>query len=446
MNYRRACGVFLSAMLFASLFVFHPAAADDWPQWLGPQRDSVWREQGIVDRYPGNGPKVLWRAEVGLGYSGPAVAEGKVYVMDYLKTSGRITNQPSARDKLEGTERIVCFDASNGKLLWKHEYPQPYHISYPSGPRATPTVAAGKVYALGAEGVLTCLDAETGDVVWKKNLNRDYDTSTPLWGHSAHPLVDGDFLYCIVGGAGSVAVAFNNDTGKEVWRAVTAETQGYCPPTMIEHAGVKQLLIWDPAKLNSLNPKSGEVYWTVKIKPAYGMSITVPRKHGELLYVSGIGNESVLLKLASDKPGAEVLWRGTAKSSVYCANSTPFLEGEMIYGADCRVGALIGARLKDGERLWQTFRPTTGGDRRAGHGTAFIVKQADRYFLASETGDLVIARLSKEGYEELDRTRLIAPTNEAFGRKVVWSHPAFALRSVFARNDKVLVRVSLAAE
>jgi outer membrane protein assembly factor BamB len=431
------------------LFFFLPVAtstAADWPQWLGPNRESVWQEDGIVDRFPDEGLKVKWRAPVGLGYSGPAVADGKVYVMDYELKSGKIENSPSSRGKLEGQERVVCFDAKTGELVWKHAYDRAYELSYPSGPRCTPTVNDGRVYALGGHGNLTCLDATTGDVIWKKDLVQEYNSPTPIWGFAAHPLVDGDLLHCVVGGEGSVAVAFDKKTGKEVWRALSATEQGYCPPTMIEHAGVKQLLIWHPESLNGLNPQTGEVYWSVDLKPAYGMSVTAPRKVGSYLFASAIGGIGALIKLEDDKPAAEIEWRGKPKDAVYCCNSTPHIVDGVIYGNDCQVGSLMAVRLDNAERLWETFEPTSGGDRRASHGTTFIVRHNDRFFLFSETGDLILANLSKEGYDEISRFHVLDPTNECFGRDVVWSHPAFANKSVYARNDKELVCVSLAAD
>ena len=422
-----------------------PAVADDWPQWLGPQRDSVWRETGIVERFPEAGLKVKWRVPVELGYSGPAVADGRVFVFDYKKRSGELTNNPGGRDKLQGEERITCFDARTGKRLWRHAYDRPYNVSYPGGPRCTPTVAGGKVYTLGAEGDLLCLDAASGEVVWSKQLTEEYDVETPIWGFAAHPLVEGDLLYCVVGGKGSVAVAFDKNSGREVWRALSANEPGYCPPTMIEHAGIKQLLIWHPESLNSLDPQTGEVYWSVPLRPNYGMSIAAPRKAGRFLYASGIGSVGALFELSEKNTAPEAVWRGDPKSAVYAAVSTPILDlnDGMIYGADCQLGALIGARLKDGERLWQTFEPTTGGQRRASHGNAFLVKHQDRFFLFSETGDLILAELSPKGYKELSRFHVLEPTNDAFGRPVVWSHPAFAYRSLFARNDKELVCVDL---
>src|SRR5262249_4638015 len=126
------------------------------------------------------------------------------------------------RPKVTGKERVLCLDAANGNVLWKHEYDCPYEISYPGGPRCTPTVHDGKVYALGAEGNLVCLDAKKGDVIWSKDFKKDYGAKTAIWGYASHPLMDGRRLVCVVGGEGSVAVAFDKDTGKELWKSLSA--------------------------------------------------------------------------------------------------------------------------------------------------------------------------------------------------------------------------------
>jgi outer membrane protein assembly factor BamB len=174
------------------------------------------------------------------------------------------------------------------------------------------------------------------------------------------------------------------------------------------------------------------------------MSITAPRQSGDYLYASGIGKCAALFKLDRTKPAVEVVWDGTPTTAVFCANSTPIIDGGTIYGNDCEVGNLRAVKLATGERLWETFQPTTGGDRRASHGTAFLTKNGDRYFLFSETGDLVIARLSPEKYEEISRAHLLEPTAECFGRAVVWSHPAYANKCIFVRNDKEIICASLA--
>jgi outer membrane protein assembly factor BamB len=432
----------LWALLLAPLAA---AAADDWPQWLGPGRAGVWRETGIIEKFPAGGPKILWRTPINGGYSGPAVAGGRVYVTDFVRASGEAKNDFDSRSAVAGKERVLCLNASDGSLLWKHEYDCPYKISYAAGPRATPTVSGGKVYALGAEGNLFCLDVAGGKVLWSKELKKEYQIEAPMWGFCGHPLVEDNKLICLVGGPGSVAVAFDKDTGKELWRALSATPDaGYCPPTMIDAGGTRQLIIWHPQAVNSLNPETGALYWSEKVDPQYFLSCSTPRQSGDYLYVSGIGNCALLLKLARDKPAAEVVWSGTPTKGVFCSNSTPQLEGDAIYGADCQVGSLRAVKLTTGERLWETFQPTTGGERRESHGTAFLTKNGDRYFLFSETGDLIIARLTPEKYEEISRAHLLEPTNEAFGRPVVWSHPAYANQCVFVRNDKEIICASLA--
>jgi outer membrane protein assembly factor BamB len=435
------------------LSVLAPTArGDDWPQWMGPERDGVWRETGIVKAIPAAGLPVKWRSEVKGGYSGPAIADGRVFLMDYDRREGEVANAPNDRTTLAGRERVLCLDATSGSLVWKHDYDCPYSISYASGPRCTPTVADGKVYTLGSEGNLFCLDAATGRVIWSKDFKKDYSAPTPLWGFCGHPLVDGNRLVCLVGGEGSVAVAFDKDTGRELWRCLSASESGYCPPSIIESAGVRQLLIWDADKLNSLDPVTGTVLWSQPLKPAYGMSIMAPRvaatPRGQVLFASGIGRVGALYTLAADKPGATIAWRGDPKSAVYCANSTPVIAGDTLYGCDCETGFLTAVDLATGKRLWETGEPTLG-NRRGRHGTAFLVRQGnaavnDRTWLFSETGDLILARLTPTAYEELGRMHLLAPTNECFGREVVWSHPAFANRCVFVRNDRELVCVSLA--
>ncbi len=419
------------------------ALADDWPQWLGPQRDSVWREEGIVEGIPEAGLKVKWRAEVAMGYAGPAVAEGRIYLMDYVTTSGEVTNNPGRRDKLEGSERVLCFDAATGQLVWKHEYVQAYDFSFAGGPRCTPVVTGGKVYALGAEGRLLCLALADGKVLWEIDLKQAYNARTPMWGFAGHPLVDDQRLVCLVGGAGSVTVAFDKDTGKELWRALDAKEPGYSPPTLIDRGGAKQLVIWHSESINGLDPATGKALWSVPLKPDFGMAIAAPRQLGTKLFASGVRNAGAMIEL-TESGGADLLWRGNPTTAVYSANATPFLEGEVMYGCDGS-GTLVCANLSDGKRLWETAEPTSG-KRGKRYATVFLVKHKERFFLFNDSGDLILANLSPEGYQELGRFHVLDPTSNAMGRDVVWSHPAFAMKCLFARNDKELVCVSLAAD
>jgi len=199
--------------------------------------------------------------------------------------------------------------------------------------------------------------------------------------------------------------------------------------------------------LASLDPATGSLYWEEPLKPSYEMTICRPQRDGDLLYASGIGEKSLMLRLASDRPAVEEVWAEESRDrAVYCANSTPILFDGVIYGADCGSGKLIAVDEKSGERLWSTFQATNPiNDRRVNHGTAFLTRIGDRILAFSETGDLLIFACSREGYQEFGRFHVLEPTGECFGRKVVWSHPAYAQRTAFIRNDKEIVAVSLSA-
>jgi outer membrane protein assembly factor BamB len=147
-------------------------SAADWPQWMGPERDNVWREDGIVAELPEGGPKTAWRAPVAGGYAGPAVADGKVFIADYV-TDANVNVANFERKESTGVERVLALDEATGKELWKYEYPVKYTVSYPAGPRCTPAVADGKVYTLGAEGNLYAFDAKSGEVLWQHDFNQE---------------------------------------------------------------------------------------------------------------------------------------------------------------------------------------------------------------------------------------------------------------------------------
>jgi outer membrane protein assembly factor BamB len=428
--------------LALTLLLADNVRGDQWPQWMGPRRDNVWREDGVMERFPAGGPKIMWRTPVAGGYAGPAVSDGRVFIMDYV-TADNVRIDNFDRKTFTGTERVLCLDEATGNVAWKHEYPVTYTISYPAGPRCTPVVYNGKVYALGAEGRLTCLDAASGDVAWSKDFRSDYNAKTALWGYASHPLVDGENLICVVGGEGSHAVAFNKNTGEEVWRSLSAPEQGYSPPTIIEAGGVRQLLLPRPGAISSVDPATGKEYWSHPYEATSGSIIMSPVVVGELLYVGGYNNKSLLLKLSADRPAAEIVWRDRGASAISPVNVQPFAENGVLYGFDQK-GVMRAIDLASGKKLWETPQPVS--ERPAYSGTAFIVRQQDRHWMFAETGDLVIGRITREGFEEIDRATVIKPTNNAFGRDVVWSMPAFANRRAYIRNDEQCICVDLAAE
>jgi outer membrane protein assembly factor BamB len=424
-----------------------PSRADDWPQWLGPQRDSVWRESGIVERLPASGPPVRWRTPVGGGYAGPAVAAGRVYLTDRrLHKEARNPSNPFGRGVIPGLERVLCLNEADGKILWIHEYESLYTISYAAGPRATPLVHEGKVYTLGAEGQLFCLDTASGKVRWAHDFKQEYGIPAPVWGFAGHPLIHGDKLICLAGGEGATVVAFDRETGRELWRALRAKEPGYAPPTIIRLGEEPWLILWHPESVNALDPDTGKVHWSFPFNVRSGLSIATPRLQGQGLFTSAFYDGSLMLRLDGGQP--EVVWRSKKSSerdtdALHCLMSTPFLEDGYIYGV-CSYGQLRCLRADTGERVWETLAATTGGAQTR-WGNAFLVKQGRRFILFNEKGDLIFAKLTPNGYEEVSRAHLLAPTNHDPGRAVVWSHPAFANRCLYARNDQEIMCVSLAA-
>ena len=387
------------------------------------------------------------------------MAGGKVYVTDRVLAKGAM-NPADPFDTttvVKSTERVLCLDAKTGKELWKHEYDRPYQISYPAGPRCTPCVHDGKVYTLGAMGDFLCLAADTGKVLWSKNFPKDYEAKVPTWGFCGHPLVYKNLVITVAGGDGAIAVAFDKDTGKEKWKALSSREPGYSAPTLISVGGKDQLVIWHSQAINGLDPLTGKVFWSVHLEPAYGMAIMPPRQHGDKLFAAGIGGAGVVLKLQDDK--ATVEWQEVTDKArsmapkprgLYPVNVPPFIEDGIIYGVD-QPGMLRAVELATGKKLWFTFKPVIGKEeaedfKGASSGTAFIVKNGDRFFLFAETGDLIIAKLSPKGYEEVSRAKLLDQTGAARGRNVVWTHPAFADKCVFLRNDKEIICVPLAAK
>ena len=218
----------------------NPLEAEDWPQWRGADRLGIWHEDGVIDRFPEGGLKVSWRAPVGSGYAGPAVADGRVFLLEWRE-------DPQSRT-LDGTERVRALDEHTGAVLWTHEWETSYRMlmtTYAIGPRATPTVDGDRVYVVGATGRLWCLNVETGDVIWQTDYVEAYDTSVPTWGITSAPLVDGNRLIAIVGGEpDALVVAFDKQTGAEIWRSLeVVQEMGYAQPVIYEAGGARQLII-----------------------------------------------------------------------------------------------------------------------------------------------------------------------------------------------------------
>ncbi|HEY6565834.1 MAG TPA: PQQ-binding-like beta-propeller repeat protein [Pirellulaceae bacterium] len=434
-------GRLMGSLALAAAFHGPMLRADDWPQWMGPSRDNVWHETGVLETFTGDELPAVWRQSIAGGYAGVAVADGRVYVADYV-TADNVRVDNFQRKSFTGTERVLCLNADTGEILWKHEYPVKYSISYPAGPRCTPLVDEDRVTTMGAEGHLICFEASTGKVLWQKHIPTDYQTATAMWGYAGHPLVDGEKLICVAGGAKSHAVAFNKRTGKELWRALTAAEQGYSPPTIVTHQGKRQLILLRPDAVGAVDPESGAELWSVPYQATSGSIIMSPLLIRDYLYAGGYSNKSILLKLNAAGDDVEEVW-ADAEGAISPVNVQPIADGDVIYGFD-QGGLLCALEIPSGKRLWETPAPL--GERALGSGTAFLVRQGDRYWMFAESGHLILAKLTREGYQELARTKVMEPTNFAFGRKVVWSAPAFANRHVYLRNDEECACFDLSAK
>jgi outer membrane protein assembly factor BamB len=427
----------IGCLALSTCFLLH-ALAEDWPEWRGKERRGDWNESGILDRFPENGLRVAWRAPIGGGYAGPAVAGGSVFITDFQRSVG-----------MTGIERALCLNEKTGKVLWTRQWNADYKgISYAVGPRATPTVDGDRVYIVGGTGAFLCLNSRTGEVIWQKDYAKDYGMQMPTWGIASAPLVDGDRVIAIVGGQPNAKVmAFDKTTGKEIWRALPSDSeQGYGQPVITENGGLRQLIVWHLEGVAALDPVTGKMYWQQPFRVNMGMTLATPVLSGPRLLVSSFYNGSMLLELLGEQ--ARMLWKGKSDSEIstdglHAVVNTPVVVGDHIYGI-CSYGQFRCLKLKTGERVWETMEVTKEKARWA---SGFIVRNGDRYFINNDRGELIIARLSPQGYQEISRTSLIKPTTNPGNRRelgaVNWSHPAYANRHIFARNDEEIISVSL---
>lgn len=404
--------------------------AEDWPQWRGLHRDGVYGETGLLEVFPAKGLTVRWRVPAGAGYSSPVVAHGRVYLID------------SELVKLKAKERIRCFDEGTGTTHWAHVYDVAYEDwafdpKQEFGPIATPIVANGKVYALGRLGPLWCLDARKGTVLWQRDLKKDYNAGSAPGSGTPSPLIDGDLLILFAGGKpGAAVIALNKDTGKEVWKAVD-EPMTNSSPIVIRSGGTKQLIVWTTESVTSLDLAEGKTYWRHKLLTGADHAIATPVFYNDRLLISGL-----MLQLSPHTPAAEVLWPESKVLAhrILSKTSTALFHDEYLYSANPS-GELVCLEASTGKEVWKSSRVT---DLKNG-ASIHLTPNGASVLLYTDKGELIRARLSAKGYQEISRVAVVEPTFAFAGRKVAWSPPAFANRHIFARNGKELLCAALAA-
>jgi outer membrane protein assembly factor BamB len=285
---------------------------------------------------------------------------------------------------------------------------------------------------------LRCLDARTGTLVWMHDLAAEYHL--PPTSLDASPLVDGNRLIVSIGGRpDSGVVAFDLDSGREIWRAL-AEPATWSSPVIVSAGGTRQLIVWMRQSVTSLNPTNGAVHWrepTVSGGSPGFSAVSTPVFEGDRMLVSGL-----MFRLDPNHPAATVLWPDTPSGTrrILSDTSTPLLRDGFVYSPRSG-GSFVCLDAATGRERWQTNTVTAS---RRGASVHFI-PNGRTLFLYTDQGDLVRANLDPTGYHELGRVHLIDPTSPLFDERFAWSAPALADRRLYVRNDTELRCFPMAA-
>lgn len=401
-------------MRFTFLLLLPLLAGADWPQHLGPKRDSHSPETGLARTWPKDGPPVVWKMDTGTGWAGPVVAEQQVFLFH------RVADQ----------EVLECLDANTGKGRWKASYRTRYtdDFNFDDGPRATPLVADGKVFTLGAAGDLGAYDAKTGKALWTLNINNEYKVEKGYFGVATSPIVVGGLLLVNVGVKGASVVAFDPTTGKERWKAGN-DGVSYSSPVVATLDGEEQAVFFTRAGLLTLEPKEGKVRYTFPWRPRINASVNAatPIVVEKRIYLStSYSTGAVVLEAAQGK--LKEIWQGDDILSNHF--NTPVHVQGFLYGIDGRQEGK--ARLRCVE--WSTGKVRWTQEK---FGCAGLIAADGLLFATVESGDVVLFDASAEGYKERGRATVLDGPIRAL--------PAFANGKLYVRDGKKLVALNVKA-
>ena len=398
--------------LFAFL-VLTRACCSDWPQFLGPTRNGVYAGADLAESWPKEGPPVVWRKKIGQGFSGPAVHGGSLILFH----------------RIGDEEAVECLDAGTGKLLWSFDYPTGYRddFGFDEGPRATPTIAKGKVFTFGAEGLLHCLDFQTGKKIWNINTKAEFGASKGFFGMVCSPLVEGNSVLLNIGGAkGAGIVAFEQSTGKVRWKATNDEAS-YSSPVAATIDGQRYALFFTRAGLAALDPDSGrsrfEFPWRSRMNAS--VNAATPLVVDDLVFVSASYQTGAALLRVKDN-SVEKIWGADDVLSNHYATSVHsdgFLfgfDGRQEHGENLRC-----VEFKTGKIRWS--------EDRFGAGTVTLAGK--RLLILTEKGELLLAPASPAGFKPVARAQLL-PNG-------VRAYPALADGHLYARSKDTLICVDL---
>lgn len=376
--------------------------AADWPNYRGPSHDGISKETGWTTEWPANGPKILWKAKVGMGFSGVVVANGRAY------TQGNANEQ----------DTIFCFDANTGEIKWKHSYAAPLDAKYyEGGTSATPTVDGDKVYTISKRGIVHCLNAADGKVVWTKNLQEELGAKIPEWGFASSFYIEGDLALLNIGSAGA---ALDKKTGKVVWSSGT-DVSGYATPVPFDANGERAVMLAAKSDVIAVKVKDGKELWRFPWKTQYDVNAAAPIKSGSKVFISSGYNRGAGVFDISKTP-AEKVWEN--KNLRNHMASSVLWEGHL-YGVD--ENQLRCVEFESGQVKWT--------DKVSGKGT---LSMADgKLIVLSERGELLVANPSPAGFKPIVRAQVV-------GGKC-WTAPTLANGKIYVRTgpgDLVCVDVS----
>lgn len=371
------------------------AAAADWPQWRGLNRDSVSAES-VGAGWPAAGPKVLWRASVGTGFSSVSVSQGRAY------TIGNATNQ----------DTVWCFDAVSGRELWRHAYPSQLGPQYyEGGPGSTPTVESNRVFTISKWGDVFCLDAAKGTVLWQRDLRKE-GIKPNRWGFAGSPLIWHDLVILNAGDAGT---ALDRATGRVAWSSGT-NAAGYASPVLCSPGGRETVLIFAAKHLVALDPRTGRELWRQPWETGWDTNNTDPAVQSDRIFISSFSRGCALLSAASGKP--EVIYDNKV---LYNHLSPGVLLGDDLYafnGEAKKDNDLRCIHLPTGELKWTSTDPDFGS----------LICAAGRLILLSAKGELLLAEASPAGFKPMARAKVLSG--------LCWTPPALANGLLYVRNAK----------
>lgn len=380
------------------------ASADDWRFFRGPNCNGVSDETGWMTRWPAAGPKVAWRADVGIGASSVVVAGDRVVTM-------------GARDE-EDEEIVSCLDRDSGTFLWRFRYPAKFDArQFEGGTASTPTIDDGRVYALGYLGHVHCLDIANGRVVWRKHLVNDFGGRYSSWKYAGSLLVTGDLVIFDTGADGNSTVALDKTTGRKVW-GTGRDLAGYSTPIPFEHAAGCGVLVFKARAMVAHDLASGRELWRIDWRTNYDCNASTPTVVGDKLFIStgygGVRARGAVFQLGEDEP--RQIWLNQDLETRM--NSAVVYEGHVYCVSEKSGGQLMCFDLRDGEIVWSE-------PRFARYGTLMIAD--GKLVVLDEKGELVIADAAPAGYQELARAKVLS------GR--CWVMPVLANGRIYAKNN-----------